>query len=256
MYNRRIAKFGSQGVYMSFTAASLYRDTGNFFRHQLITIVLIALLTSFITVLIGHALTPDMATLAGKDDASMSLLEWVRTLTPEQQRVLLHASAAGTFASLVGNTLLAGAMLSLIPMVSAGERVSALRAIGVAAPSLPRLLILVFFMTLIVQLGFMALVAPGFILATVLAMSPIIQAKENVGAFAAMRASTRLVWSQVKVVAPAIAVWLLAKMSVLLLASSLTVLPANVASVLMNALSNLFSAILIIYLYRLYMLLR
>jgi hypothetical protein len=59
-----------------------------------------------------------------------------------------------------------------------------------------------------------------------------------------------------KVVAPAVAVWLLAKIVVLMLASSLTILPANVASVVLNALSNLISAILIIYLYRLYMLLR
>ena len=241
---------------MSFTAASLYRDTGNFFRHQLITIVLIALLTSFITVLIGHALTPDMSALTGTDNSAGSLLEWVRTLTPEQQQVLLHASAAGSFASLVGNTLLLGAMLSLIPMVSAGERVSALRAIGVSAPMLLRLLPLVFLMTLIVQLGFMALMLPGVIFMVLLALSPMILTSEKIGLFASMRASSRLAWRHIKVVAPAILLWLLAKLAVLLMASSLTVLPANVTSVLLNALSNIVSAVLVIYLSRLYMLLR
>lgn len=245
---------------MSFTAGSLYRDTGNFFRHQLVTIILMAMLTSFITVLIGHALTPGADQLSiltdGDNGSGMSLIEMVQNMSPDQQRVLLKASAAGTFASLVGNTLLLGGMLSLLPMVSAGQRVSALRAIGASAPTLPRLLLLVFLMTLIIQLGFMALVVPGLILAVVLSLAPVILSTEKVGIFAAMRTSTRLVWSQMKVVAPAIAVWLLAKVVVLFLASSLTILPANVASVLLNALSNLVSAILIIYLYRLYMLLR
>ncbi|CAX59917.1 Conserved uncharacterized protein [Erwinia billingiae Eb661] len=245
---------------MSFTAGSLYRDTGNFFRHQLVTIILMALLTSFITVLIGHALTPGADQLSiltdGDNGSGMSLIEMVQNMSPDQQRVLLKASAAGTFASLVGNTLLLGGMLSLLPMVSAGQRVSALRAIGASAPTLPRLLLLVFLMTLIIQLGFMALVVPGLILAVVLSLAPVILSTEKVGIFAAMRTSTRLVWSQMKVVAPAIAVWLLAKVVVLFLASSLTILPANVASVVLNALSNLVSAILIIYLYRLYMLLR
>ena len=245
---------------MSFTAGSLYRDTGNFFRHQLVTIILMALLTSFITVLIGHALTPGADQLSiltdGDNGSGMSLIEMVQNMSPDQQRVLLKASAAGTFASLVGNTLLLGGMLSLLPMVSAGQRVSALRAIGASATTLPRLLLLVFLMTLIIQLGFMALVVPGLILAVVLSLAPVILSTEKMGIFAAMRTSTRLVWSQMKVVAPAIAVWLLAKVAVLFLASSLTILPANVASVLLNALSNLVSAILIIYLYRLYMLLR
>jgi len=245
---------------MSITAASLYRDTGNFFRHQLITIVLMALLTSFISVLIGHGLTPDADQMSilndGAASSATSLMEMVQNMSPEQQHVLLRASAAGTFAALVGNTLLLGGMLSLIPMVSAGQRVSALRAIGTSAPKLPGLLLLTFLMTLIIQLGFMVLVVPGVLLAITLSLSPMVLVNEKAGVFGAMRSSVRLAWKQMKLIAPAVILWIVAKLIVLLLASSMTVLPVNIASVVLNGISNLISAILIIYLSRLYMLLR
>ena len=244
---------------MSITASSLYRDTGNFLRHQLVTIVLMALLTSFITVIVGHALTPgedQLSLLSQTDSSASSLFEIVQNMSPDQQRILLRASAAGTFAALIGNTLLLGGMLCLLPMVSSGQRVSALRAIGASAPLLPKLLVQTFLITLLVQLGFMVLMVPGVILAILLSLAPVMLASEKMGIFSAMRASMRLAWKNIKVIAPAIILWLLAKIALMFLFSSLTVLPANIASVVLNALGNLVSAILIIYLYRLYMLLR
>ncbi|SUB16550.1 Uncharacterised protein family (UPF0259) [Pantoea agglomerans] len=81
-------------------------------------------------------------------------------------------------------------------------------------------------------------------------------ASEKMGVFAAMRASMRMAWKNVKLIAPAILLWLLAKVVVMLFFSSLTVLPLNVSSVIFTAAGNVVSAMLIIYLYRLYMLLR
>lgn len=249
---------------MPITANTLYRDSFNFLRNQLAAILLLALLTAFITVMLNQAFIPDTEQLSilsstESDFASsgnLSITELVAQLTPEQQIILLKVSAAATFSALVGNVLLVGGMLTLISMVSQGRRVSALQAIGISLPILPRLLLLMFIGTLLIQLGITLFIVPGIIIAVALSLSPIIVSTEKTGVFSAMKTSIKLAFANVRLIIPAMMLWIAAKLILLYLVNHLTALPTPIASVVLSALSNLVSALLLVYLFRLYMLLR
>ncbi|MGK2960078.1 MAG: YciC family protein [Candidatus Malihini olakiniferum] len=248
---------------MSITAGNLYLDTMNFMRNQLIGLLLLSLFTAVITVMLNQALIPALDQLQILSNISsdlsstgkLRLYDLIQQMTSEQQMMLLEFSAASAFTALIGNSLLTGGVLTLVRQVSAGQPTSALSAISASAPLLPRLFFLILVGTILVQLSMLLLIIPGVLLAIAFSLSPVITAVESKGLFASIRVSTKLSYNNLKLVAPAVLFWLLAKAALLMLVARLPMASLTTMAILMNGISNLISAIFLIYLFRLYMLL-
>ncbi|CUX96800.1 YciC family protein [Candidatus Doolittlea endobia] len=248
---------------MPIRARTLCNDMLNFARNQFTNILLLALLTALISIVLSHVLSPgseQLITLSDgrhiDDTANMSFQQRIQHMSMEQQRILLKASAANSLAGLIGDVLLVGGLLTMIRQVSNRHSISVLRAICLSAPLFPRLLLLIFFTTLLVQLGLLLIVIPGIMLAIAFSLSPIIVTNDNLSAIKSMRLSASLALANLRLLAPAVLVWLLAKSAILLLATRFALVSPFVTAILLNGLSNLITILLLIYLYRLYMFLR
>ncbi|WWP01894.1 MAG: YciC family protein [Candidatus Dasytiphilus stammeri] len=245
---------------MYITASSLYRETLNFFRNQWITITLMAILTSLITVIFNHVLLPSyteqIQLILGTQPQVRNLLEIIHKLSSEQFRLLLYISAISFLVTLIGHTLMLGGVLNLISRVSAGKAGKLFLALENSLFQLPKLLVLLFMMTLLSQLGFLIFIIPGVVLTILLALSPIIMILEKQTLFSAMQTSMQITSRYPRLVTPAVILWLLVKGMMLLISTFFPTLPIMIATVILNIISNLINAVLTIYLYRFYMLLR
>ncbi|AWK13347.1 YciC family protein [Candidatus Fukatsuia symbiotica] len=248
---------------MPITANILHRDSFNFARSQLFNILLLALLTALITVILNQVLIPDAEQLkilgTVKNDfgssKGMGIKEMVQLMTPEQQMVLLKVSAAAAFSTLLGNVLLIGAMLALMTLVSQGHRVNTWQAVGFSLSTLPRLSLLIFICTLFIQFGLALFVVPGIAIALAVSLTPIIITNEKIGIFAAIKSSAKLAFANIRLIAPTMILWFSAKLLLLLLISRVTIFTPIIMDVILSTLNNLLSTLLLVYLFRLHMLL-
>ncbi len=249
---------------MSITANILYRDSFNFFRNQMTSILMLVVLTASISVLFNHMLGDETeifriltTTKGGLNTSNIVDIEaFIHQMTPEQQIILLKASASATFLALVGNAFLIGGVLTLLRLASQGKRATALRAIGSSALVLPRLTLLLFICSLMIQLGLRLLVVPGIIMAVAFSLASIIATTDKKGIFFSIKLSCRIALSNVRAILPAMTFWLAAKLLLFFLFSHIPSLAPGAINLMITVLNNLISALLLIYLFRLYMLSR
>ncbi|MBT0723015.1 UPF0259 family protein [Rosenbergiella sp. S61] len=238
---------------MSLTAKPFYRDAAQHFTQHFKPLILISLLSAFVTVLLLKTFLPSTDPLGDflqSGQSTESLFGLLQDMSEDQRSVLMHISAVMTFSALIGNTLLVGGVLKYLSATAQGQATSAIRAIGASAPVWPRLLIQTFLLTTIVQLGFYVLIVPGIVLMVLFSLSPVLLLEKDRGLLKTMKQSVPLVWKNIRLIAPAVIAWFVVRIALTFLFGSFGLMPNSLILLVSNVLAHLTSALLLIYLYR------
>ncbi|OTA20056.1 membrane protein [Xenorhabdus beddingii] len=242
---------------MPITANTLYRDSLNFLKNQLLNLVILSVLAALVTTLLEHFLMPNGEQLnlligiqnAFKESGNAGVKDFVAQLTQDEQLMFLRTAFGILFSNIFGNTLLTASVLVLINAVSSGQQTNAIQASTSSITLLPKMFLLMFICTLLVQIGYALMFLPGVLFSIAFALAPIFLFEKGKHIFASMQESWKLAFGNLRLLIPVILLWLAVK---LIIALVLVRMPEMLISVL----DNLLSALLLIYLFRLYMLVK
>lgn len=256
---------------MPITASLLYRDSFNFMRNQFISILLLSLLVTFVTTVVGRVITPDITelkTLITLLQQQIQTGQSLPELSETQMLLVIKFWASLLVTHLANNTLLIGGTVTLAMLASQGDRVSAIQALGISAPMLPFLLMLLIADLVLTLLGTMILtpfimfgmrstigmlllVLPSIVITVALCLSPIILLVEKTTIWGAIRQSSKRVFANINLILPTMILWFLGKLIL-----SPKVVDLQFSTILLAILVNLLTVFILIYLFRLYTLLR
>ncbi|MDC9612623.1 YciC family protein [Xenorhabdus khoisanae] len=242
---------------MPITANTLYHDSINFFKNQLLNIVILSVLAALVTTLLEHFLMPNGEQLkllielqnALKEGGNAGIRDFAAQLTSDEQIMFLHTAFGILFCNIFGNTLITASVLVLIHAVSHGQQTNAIHASTLSMKLLPKMFLLMFICTLLVQIGYALMFLPGILFSITFALAPIFLFEKGKSVFSAMQESWKLAFSNMRLLIPAMLLWFAVKLM-------LELVSVKIPGIAVSMLNNLLSALLLIYLFRLYMLVK
>ncbi|QCI22724.1 YciC family protein [Buchnera aphidicola] len=242
---------------MLITSSKLRHDTRHFFYQQIRIIFFISAFVACVNVLIDIFVKPDIHIISiiknNQFTRVSSFLELINNMTFEDKNKLLKYFIFKSIESLMSKTVLLGANITLISVLSQNKKESIISSIGSLFSYLPSLFILNFLTTFVIQIGYMCLIIPGILLSIILSLSPIIFSFKQHGLINSIRLSVYISWKYIRIIEPVVLFWISSKFLLTILVTNMHFINNNILFLISNIIMNMLFSILIIYLYRFYM---
>ncbi|ANZ22490.1 hypothetical protein ATN01_01370 [Buchnera aphidicola (Diuraphis noxia)] len=242
---------------MIITASEIRNDTYHFFGTQIKKIFFICMFVTCISILIDMFIQPNVRIISIIENNKLinthSFLDLVKNMNIIEKNQLLKYFIFKIIELLLSKTLLLGIMLTLIFNVSSNKGEPMISLISSFFPFLPNLFILNFLITFLIQLGFMFFIIPGVLLSIMLSLSPIIFSFKKHSIIESMQISMSISWQHIKIIGSGVILWMCSKFFVTTILSSTYFLNKNIIFLILNMSLNILYSLLIIYLFRFYM---
>ncbi|OAT21447.1 YciC family protein [Proteus myxofaciens] len=245
---------------MPTAARTIYRDSLNFYKNERGSIVTLSALLAVIMAVIH--------TLIGPNTQEYQLmLEFISNFKSDELASLSPDELESMTGSLVGvvkkvlllyvfeslqQSILVLTLLMFAMALSVGHNVTLKQTFSVALPHLPKMFLLVVICSILISIGFMVMIVPGLILLIGFALAPVALVRhQKLGH--AIRLSWKIGFSQSGTLVPALGIWILLQFGIGFISNITMQLPEIAHNFLFYFLKNLVSAWMIIYLFRLFM---
>lgn len=236
----------------------LSRDVLHFIHNYCTNIIILILITTLIQICLDYVLFPEQEALTFMNNfIGIGLRNVIRELSVDQQYVLFRVSAANSISKILSSTFLSGSILTMLHLISTANKSNQHLNIGNVITSamliFPKFLLLIFCTTLLVQLGLMIAIIPGIILAIIISLTPVIAITDNLPIIKSVCLSIKISSRNFHLITPPILLWFFIKTMLMLILFHHYNYWIFITKILVNSLSNTLSVIILIYLYRLYM---
>lgn len=239
----------------------LSRDVLHFIHNYYTDIIILILITTLIQICLDYILLPKQEELVFMNNfIGIGLHNVIKELSVDQQYILFRLSAAHSISKILSSTFLCGSILTMLHLISTTNKSNQHLNIGNIITSailiFPKFLLLIFCTTLFIQLGLMIAIILGIILAIIISLTPIIVIIDNLPIVKAMCLSIKTSYRNFHIITPPILLWFLIKTVFMLIVYHHYYDWIFITKILVNSFSNALSVIILIYLYRLYMLVK
>lgn len=242
---------------MSITIRELCNDTFHFVSKEIKVIVFISILATFMSILINMLIKPNMHIISIIENKKLinsnSLFDLINNMSTYEKKELLKYSIFKMLEFLVSKTFLLGSIITLIAYLS-NKKESIISSIYSFFKFLPNLFMLNFFTAFAIQIGFMFFIFPGIFLSVLLALAPIILSFKKNNLIDSIRLSLSISYKNLNIIATGVFFWMCVKFILTTILSNHYVINKNFIFLILNINMNIFFCILIIYLFRFYML--